>query len=292
MEDNKENLTNDEHVSKSEGDASHKTDQHKEERHEEATVYEYFDSGIGAKKNDNSGVLLMLFDLTKIDGELAEIDDEKGDLPFKIDELNEKIKVIDNYLAEDKSKLKTFEAEEKTLLKENKTSEDKMIKYDDLKYKAKNNKEYDDITKTIDNLMEIIQRNEARIKELKSYQEALVKQILENNRTLEEMKAELKENQAMLNSLNKQFQEEEKELTDKRKTILDKLNSKQKSLYERINGSLKGEATAIVRKGNCSGCYNSVPPQREIEIRMAENIFICQSCGRILIDESLISNTK
>jgi len=282
MEDDKENLINGESVPKDAGD----------ERHEEATVYEYFETETGAKASDNSGILLMLFELTKIDGELAEIDDERGDLPFKIEELSQKLSVIDSHLTEDKAKLKSFEAEEKVLLKENKTSEDKMIKYDDLKYKAKNNKEYDEITKSIDGLMGLIQKNEARIKELKSYQESLVKQILEFNRNVEELKADLKENRSMLNSLNKQFEEEEKELTAKRKVILDKLNNKQKSLYERINGSLKGDATAIVRRGNCSGCYNSVPPQREIEIRMAEHIFICQSCGRILIDESLLSNTK
>jgi hypothetical protein len=282
MEDDKENLINGESVPKDAGD----------ERHEEATVYEYFETETGAKASDNSGILLMLFELTKIDGELAEIDDERGDLPFKIEELSQKLSVIDSHLTEDKAKLKSFEAEEKVLLKENKTSEDKMIKYDDLKYKAKNNKEYDEITKSIDGLMGLIQKNEARIKELKSYQESLVKQILEFNRNVEELKADLKENRSMLNSLNKQFEDEEKELTAKRKVILDKLNNKQKSLYERINGSLKGDATAIVRRGNCSGCYNSVPPQREIEIRMAEHIFICQSCGRILIDESLLSNTK
>ncbi|MCX6161516.1 MAG: C4-type zinc ribbon domain-containing protein [Ignavibacteriae bacterium] len=282
MEDDKENLINGESVPKDSGD----------ERHEEATVYEYFETETGARASDNSGILLMLFELTKIDGELAEIDDERGDLPFKIEELSQKLSVIDSHLTEDKAKLKSFEAEEKVLLKENKTSEDKMIKYDDLKYKAKNNKEYDEITKSIDGLMGLIQKNEARIKELKSYQESLVKQILEFNRNVEELKADLKENRSMLNSLNKQFEDEEKELTAKRKVILDKLNNKQKSLYERINGSLKGDATAIVRRGNCSGCYNSVPPQREIEIRMAEHIFICQSCGRILIDESLLSNTK
>jgi hypothetical protein len=50
----------------------------------------------------------------------------------------------------------------------------------------------------------------------------------------------------------------------------------------------KGEAAAIVRKGNCSGCYNSIPPQRVIEIKTAEKVFTCQSCGRILISEELI----
>lgn len=264
----------------------------REIEHEEAKIYEYFEAEIASKKPNFTKTLTNLFELTKIDRELAEIDEEKGDLPFRIESLKEKIAVLEKHLEEDKTKLKNFETEEKTLLKENKSLDDKTSKYDESKYKAKSNKEYDEITKQIDAMLESIQKNEARIKELKGYQENLVKGILEMSRNFEELKNELKDDISHLNSLNKQFEEEEVDLTEKRKVILEDLDEDLKSLYERINGSMKGEATAIVRKGNCSGCYNSVPPQREIEIRMAENIFTCQSCGRILIDENLIANLQ
>lgn len=261
-----------------------------EQPHDDANVFEYFGEETSEKKPIYSKILSDLYDLTKIDEELLEIEEEKGDLPLKIQDFKEKIENLDSRLTEDKQKLKAFETEEKGLIKENKNYEDKMNKYDDLKYKAKNNKEYDEIVKTIDNLMDIIQKNEARLKELKSFQDTLVKDVISNNRILEELKSELKENQSQLNALNKQFEDEEKELNAKRKKIIGSLSEEHKGMYERINRSLKGEATAIVRKGNCSGCYNSVPPQREIEIRMAEKIFLCQSCGRILIDDSLITD--
>jgi len=232
----------------------------------------------------------MLHELTKIDGELSEIDEEKGDLPGKIESLKEKLDVLENHLNEDKQKLKNFEAEEKALAKENKSLEEKISKYDESKYKVKSNKEYDDINRQIDIMYETVQKNETRVKELKGYQESLVKGILEMTRTFEENKNELKDDSAHLNALNKQFEDEETELMEKRKDILKKLDENIRNLYERINGSMRGHATAILRKGNCSGCYNSIPPQREIEIRMAENIFSCQSCGRIMIDESLIQN--
>lgn len=256
----------------------------------DAKILEYFEEDTIQQKVSYGKVLLMLHELTKIDEELAEIDDEKGDLPVRIENLKERMLVVEQHLTEDKAKLKTFETEEKTLNKENKSLDDKVTKYDEAKYKAKNNKEYDEITKQIDAMMETIDKNDARLKELKAYQENLVKGILEMSKSYDELKAELKEDTTHLNSLNKQFEDEENELIEKRKVILEKLDNNHKTLYERINGSLKGEATAIVRKGNCSGCYNSVPPQREIEIRMAEDIFLCQSCGRIMIDEKLIEN--
>jgi len=263
---------------------------HNEENLPEAKILEYFEEGEIQQKTSYVKVLLMLYELTKIDEELADIDDEKGDLPVRIENLKERMSVIEEHLTEDKAKLKAFESEEKALNKENKNLDEKVTKYDESKYKAKNNKEYDEITKQIDAMMETIDKNDARLKELKSYQENLVKGILEMSKSNDELKTELKEDTAHLNSLNKQFEDEENELIEKRKVILEKLDDRQKMLYERINGSLKGQATAIVRKGNCSGCYNSVPPQREIEIRMAEKIYLCQSCGRIMIDEKLIEN--
>lgn len=267
-------------------------DDHKENEEQEAKILEYKEESTIQNKKNFTEVLLSLYELTKIDEELAEIDDEKGDLPYRIDTLKEKIAVIDEHMAEDKAKLKNFESEEKALTKENKNLDEKVTKYDESKYKAKNNKEYDEITKQIDTMMETMEKNEARLKELKSYQENLVRGILEMSKNNDELKNELKEDVSHLNSLNKQYEDEEKELNEKRKLILEKLSEEHKNLYERINGSLKGEATAIVRKGNCSGCYNSVPPQREIEIRMAENIFLCQSCGRIMIDEKLVESNQ
>jgi uncharacterized protein len=261
-----------------------------EQNQEEAVIFEYFGPGGDSGKTTYTKTLLMLHELTKIDGELSEIDEEKGDLPGKIESLKEKLDVLENHLNEDKQKLKNFEAEEKALAKENKSLEEKISKYDESKYKVKSNKEYDDINRQIDIMYETVQKNETRVKELKGYQESLVKGILEMTRTFEENKNELKDDSAHLNALNKQFEDEETELMEKRKDILKKLDENIRNLYERINGSMRGHATAILRKGNCSGCYNSIPPQREIEIRMAENIFSCQSCGRIMIDESLIQN--
>lgn len=275
-----------------ENENSTSVNENAEQEEQEAKILEYREEGTIQNKKNYTEVLLSLYELTKIDEELAEIDDEKGDLPYRIESLKEKIAVIDEHMSEDKTKLKNFESEEKSLTKENKNLEDKVTKYDESKYKAKSNKEYDDITKQIDAMMDTIGKNEARLKELKAYQENLVKGILEMSRSNDELKSELKEDVSHLNSLNKQYEDEEIELNEKRKVILDKLSNEHKLLYERINGSLKGEATAIVRKGNCSGCYNSVPPQREIEIRIAEKIFLCQSCGRIMIDEKLIENIQ
>jgi uncharacterized protein len=256
----------------------------------ESNIIEFFEYREGIKKPNLTESLLNLYDLTKIDKELAEIDEEKGDLPGKIADLKEKIEVTENKLKENKSIVKSLEKEEKKLQKDNKETEEKINKYDEQKYNVKNNKEYDEIMKAMDALLSIEETNEKRLKEI----HILKIDTETENKSLEIYKEDLKVNlmssETLLKDLTQQYKDEENELNKNRKSILVKLDEDLRSLYERINGSMKGEAIAIVRRGNCSGCFNSVPPQREIEIKIAEEIYMCQSCGRILIDESLVAN--
>ncbi len=252
-------------------------------------IIEFFDDKQSAK-NDLSSTLRILYELKKIDKELADIEEEKGDLPEKIEELDEKIEELEKRITEDKSSLEILRAEEKKIVKDNKTIEDKANKLDEEKYNVRNNKEYDEISKMIDECFEILDRNENRLKEIEELTDNLENEIEANEDKVEEYTEERDESQEHLDELNEEFKEEETTLNSERKKLVSKLDFETKSLYERINSSYKGEALGIVRKGNCSGCYNSVPPQRAIEIRMSEKMYTCQSCGRILIDESLIKD--
>lgn len=259
-----------------------------DENESESRVLEFFGEASKIESLNLSESLISLYNLTKIDGELEEIEEVKGDLPEKIRVLQEETKKIENKISLNQIKIKKLSDEENELEDENKLSEERMGKYDEQKYNVRSNKEYDDIMKAIDSCFEIVEKNEERIKEIKTTKEELGNETKELKTNDEEIKKELEENQKSLNELNKQFEKEEIELKNKRNKILLKVGAENKHLYEKLNGTYKGEATAIVRNGNCSGCFNSIPPQREIEIRSAAKIFTCQSCGRILIDESLI----
>jgi hypothetical protein len=252
-------------------------------------IIEYFDDDI-ITNNDLSLTLKLLYDLKKIDKELADIEEEKGDLPERIEELEEKIEELEERISEDKSNLDILRAEERKIIKDNKTIEDKANKLDEEKYKVRNNKEYDEISIMIDECFEILDRNETRLKEIEALTDKLENEIEANEDKFNEYIDERDKSQEQLDELNEQFKEEESGLYSERKKLTSKLDRNTKTLYERINSSYKGEALGIVRKGNCSGCYNSVPPQRAIEIRMSQTMYTCQSCGRILIDESLIKD--
>ncbi|HLT24796.1 MAG TPA: C4-type zinc ribbon domain-containing protein [Ignavibacteria bacterium] len=234
--------------------------------------------------------LLVFYELAKVDSELTEIEEEKGDLPHTIKTQEANIKSYEAFISENEKIIDKLDTEEQTLTKENEASEAIINKYDEQKYSVKSNKEYDDIVKAIDTNFVIVEKNEKRIKEILSEIEALSTKVDDYKKRLEEESKELEENRSKLDELNQQYEDEEKELNQKREKLIKQLDEDKKNQYNRINKSYKGEAIAVVRKENCSGCFNSIPPQRVIEIRSAQRIFTCQSCGRILIDETLLNS--
>ena len=58
------------------------------------------------------------------------------------------------------------------------------------------------------------------------------------------------------------------------------------SAYEKIRGNVKnGLAVVSVKRDACGGCFNKIPPQRQLDIKLHKKIIICEHCGRILVDE-------
>ncbi len=259
----------------------------KTHEHLESTILEYT-SESSESKPKLTEKLITFYDLSRIDKELFEIEEEKGDLPKIIPTLKAKLEEIATKNSDRDSNFAALEKEKKTLTESNIKIEEKITKYDQEKFSVKSNKEYDAIVTTIDNSFDEIRKNEKRLKEL-------VKQIEDHNKNNEDVESklntlrlELEDKQAMLKELEEEYKSDEKEMKKKKKALMESLTAENKSLYEKMNRMYNGEAVSIVRKGNCTGCYNAIPPQKVIEIRAAEKIYVCESCGRILISEELI----
>ncbi len=56
--------------------------------------------------------------------------------------------------------------------------------------------------------------------------------------------------------------------------------------YNRLRDNAKnGLAVVTIQRDSCSGCFNQIPPQRQLDIRQRKRIIVCEHCGRILVDE-------
>lgn len=253
---------------------------------------EFFDDRVIDSRPKMTDILLTFYDLKNIDEELTDIDEEKGDLPDIINSIKEKIAATEKEFSEKKNSTVKLESERDKITEDNKSFEERINKYDEQKYDVRSNDEYDGIVKTIESLFTEVEKNEKRLKEIAGIHKLLTDDVDALSAKSVELNLDLTEKQTLLDELDEQYKQDESGLREKRVALLTKLNDKELNLYERINNSYKGEATAIVRKGNCSGCYNSIPPQRVIEIKSAELIFTCQSCGRILISEEILASKE
>lgn len=235
--------------------------------------------------------LLLLYKLNQVDKELNELISLRGDIPERIAELTAEKKTLDDRVDGLQKELDDIFNAEKSSQDENDKlleqieKDDKVLRSGELK----SNKEYDAMAKEIENANTKIEENEKKLKDGFTAKKDKLKNELSLIRgQLDEVNEELEQNSKELEELTKQTEEEEKELLAKRQEVLPQISSEDMEFYDRVNKVKYGEAIAVVRKGSCLGCYSSIPPQKTIEIRMAERFFTCESCGRILIAEELI----
>jgi uncharacterized protein len=236
--------------------------------------------------------LIKIYELNKIDKELQEIESIRGDLPSEIEEMTEKREDAEANLAEVKQQLSGAETSETQLVDEIQALTNKIDKNDNILRSGgvKSNIEYDALAKEIDDAYEKMGKNETVLqKEVRTKKTELTESLAQLQKVLDELNNELKEKQEELTALKKQTEEEEAELNRQREELVAKISPEDLDFYERINIAKPGDAVAIVRKGSCLGCYNSIPPQRVIEIKMADRFFNCESCGRILISEDFVT---
>jgi predicted nucleic acid-binding Zn-ribbon protein len=235
---------------------------------------------------------LLLYKLNQIDRELNELISLRGDIPERIDDLTSEKKELDERVKELQAELDEIFNTEKSSQEENEKLLEKMEKDDGVLRSGalKTNKEYDAMAKEIEDARLKINENEKQIKEgFTAKKEELKNELTLIRGQLDEINGELEHNSKELEELTKQTEEEEKELISQREEILPKIPAEDMEFYIRINKVKYGEAIAVVRKGSCLGCYSSIPPQKTIEIRMAERFYSCESCGRILIAEELLT---
>lgn len=236
--------------------------------------------------------LILLYKLNQIDKELNELFSLRGDIPAKIEDLTAEKKELDDRVTELQAELEEIFSVEKNSQEENEKLLEKIEKDDEVLRSGslRSNKEYNAMAKEIEEAKEKINENEKTLKEGFSKRKDELKNELMLIRTqLDDVNDELEQNSKELEELTKQTEEEEKELVGKKEEILPQIPAEDIEFYERINKVKYGEAIAVVRKGSCLGCYSSIPPQKTIEIRMAERFYNCESCGRILIAEEIIT---
>jgi predicted nucleic acid-binding Zn-ribbon protein len=91
-----------------------------------------------------------------------------------------------------------------------------------------------------------------------------------------------------LNGIIAETEKEEQDLIVNSKKAEKHIEERLLTAYHRIRGSSRnGLAVVTVQRDACGGCFNQIPPQRQMDIRTRKKIAICEHCGRVLVDSEI-----
>jgi predicted nucleic acid-binding Zn-ribbon protein len=248
------------------------------------------DEGIQRKIEDT---LLALYELQQHDSQIDKIRMIRGELPLEVQDLEDEIigleTRIENYHAEIKS-LDKLVAEKKQAIKD---SETLIKKYEDQKLNVRNNREYDSLTKEIEFQTLEMQLAEKRIKEFTEALSAKKMQIEESEVVLNERKSDLEIKKSELNDIVEETEIEEKDLAKRSEDLQNRIEDRLLIAYQRIRKNARnGLAIVQIERDACGGCFNKIPPQHQLDIRMHKKIIVCEYCGRILVDSDITNMMK
>jgi predicted nucleic acid-binding Zn-ribbon protein len=234
--------------------------------------------------------LELLLKLQVIDYDIGELERSKEYLPDMMDNLNREIEESGKKLEETESLLEETRLKQKDLEMEIGVKETELQKYQQQMMSIKTNKEYDALVAEIDSLKETISQKETELLETIEKVGNLEKEVKE----LEVKSKEIKENNARQLSI----------LKEKVDSIGDTMSSKEKerqgvvtniprpilSVYERVRRGKGGQAVVVVKKRACGACFKALTPHKVQEVKRADKIYTCDSCGAIIYWDEEVSN--
>jgi len=228
--------------------------------------------------------LKSLVQLQIVDSQMHDIEIAKGDLPETVNKLTEEVNSLEKYISEKGKALKNAQLERRNVDGLVNLSSEKLKKLQNQLYDVTTNREYDALTTEIETEKNNIEDNENKILELFSFEDDTAKEIETKKKELAKLKKELKEKDSELKKLIKMNQENENRLLNERENIIVRVNKRLLNNYIRIHKYHKnGLAVVPVSRNACGGCYNTIPPQKLVEIRKMDKVIACEVCGRILV---------
>jgi len=231
--------------------------------------------------------LITLYKLQLIDDQLDELESLRGDLPVNVRDLEMKIANLRSSVTE-----KNEEKDESTRKREANVVEMERLLENQKRYKAqlysvRNNKEYDALTKSIDQAEDEIKKKEMENDSLMEREKMLQEELDGIQPTLDDLEKELKEKETDLKHIVKSSEREESKIREERGKLEANVKKPDLSRYLQIRKAKNGRAVVTIRRNACSGCHNVIPSQRQLDIRKKEKLFFCDSCGRIIIPAEL-----
>jgi predicted nucleic acid-binding Zn-ribbon protein len=235
--------------------------------------------------------LRTLYQLQLIDNSLDELEELKGDLPRETRELEMKVSQLQDHIASLEQTMREAFGARDTADNEIVTLRGKLERYKKQQLEVRNNREYDALSREMDTATESVTRLEKEMEALEGRATIARTDIEATRPKLEEGLKLLEEKRMSLAEVSRSTETEEQKYRHEREKTAKRISPEDLMTYERIRKAKKGKAVVPVKRGACGGCYNKVPPQKLLELRVNAKVFTCEQCGRILVSDEIVGHT-
>ena len=232
--------------------------------------------------------LKAVYELQTLLSKIDKIKTIRGELPLEVKDLEDEIEGLKVRIQKFKDSVE--ELRKNIAAKKNEILDSKAAieKYAEQQNNVRNSKEYDFLVKEINFKNLEIELCEKRIREYTEQSERMAADIENANTQLDDREHILADKKAELEEIISETKQDEEKLREKAKNLETKIEPRLLKAFKRIRGSARnGLGIVTVERGACGGCFNRIPEQRKMEIKMHKKIIVCEYCGRIMIDPEL-----
>jgi predicted nucleic acid-binding Zn-ribbon protein len=233
--------------------------------------------------------LRALYSLQLVDSEIDKIRTLRGELPLEVQDLEDEVEGLETRIGNLGNEIAELEKASVGKNTEITNSQALIKKYEEQQNNVRNNREYDSLSKEIEFQTLEIELCNKKIREFAAQIEDKKAVMEEAQTALDERKRDLDGKKSELDDITRDTQKEEEQLEEKSVELQTRIEERLLTAYKRIRVNARnGLAVVSVQRDACGGCFNQIPPQRQLDIKSRKKIIVCEYCGRILVDDEIV----
>jgi len=245
-----------------------------------------------AKKDPNElSVEERLKTLYQMQAALSAIDEKRalrGELPLEVQDLEDEIEGLSTRIENIQRDIDEFQKAVAMKKGEIVEAQASVERYQKQLNEVKNNREYDTLSKEIEFQTLEIELCNKKIKEAQNRIAEKQEELKASQEAVDERRNDLEVKKNELDEIMEETRAEEDKLKAKVKDYEAKIEPRLLASFKRIRKNARnGLGIVYVQRDACGGCFNKIPPQRQLDIKMHKKIIVCEYCGRIMIDPEL-----
>ena len=229
--------------------------------------------------------------LYQLQSALSAIDEKRalrGELPLEVQDLEDEIAGLTTRVDKIKNEISEFQRAITQKKGEIVDAEASVARYKSQLDEVKNNREYDTLSKEIEFQTLEIELCNKKIREANARILEKQNELQANEEVITERQGDLDMKRSELEEIMTETRAEEEKLKEKVKDLETKIETRLLTSFKRIRKNARnGLGVVYVQRDACGGCFNKIPPQRQLDIKMHKKIIVCEYCGRIMIDPEL-----